>query len=89
MRIEIVAEKAQKKNATGTWLAYWETHAKKRAAKCTVLGCETPADTGAQVFKPSMGASTVYIIPLCAAHASKAKETLDVAESTVFVLANK
>jgi len=89
MRIENAPEKSRKKIATGTWLSYWETNAKKKATKCTVLGCETPADTGAQVFKPSMGASTIYIIPLCSEHANMAKVTLDVAESTVFVLANK
>lgn len=89
MRIENVPEKNQKKAASGTWLEYWETNAKKKATKCSVLGCETPADVGAQVFKPSMGMTAVYIVPLCSAHAVKAKEPFDVAESTIFVLAKK
>lgn len=88
MRIEIVPEKAQKKAATGTWLEFWEGHAKKKATKCSVIGCESPATVGAQVVKPSMG-SVTYIVPLCDVHSKKAKETMDVAESTVFVLAKK
>jgi len=89
MRIENVPEKAQKKVASGTWLEYWETNAKKKASKCSVIGCETPAAVGAQVFKPSMGMTAVYIVPLCTAHAGKVKEAFDVAESVVLVLANK
>lgn len=89
MRIENVAEKAQKKATTGTWLEYWETNAKKKASKCSVIGCETPAAVGAQVFKPSMGMTTVYIVPLCAAHAATVKEPFDVAESVTLVLAKK
>jgi hypothetical protein len=89
VRIENVVEKAQKKAATGTWLEYWETNAKKKASKCSVIGCETPADLGAQVFKPSMGMTTVYIVPLCTAHATKTKEAFDVAESVTLVLAKK
>jgi hypothetical protein len=89
MRIENVPEKAQKKAPTGTWMEHWETNAKKKASKCTVLGCETPAEVGAQVFKPSMGMTAVYIVPLCAVHAGKVKEAMDVAESTIFVLAKK
>jgi len=88
MRIEIVPEKAQKKAATGTWLEFWEGHAKKKATKCAVIGCETPAALGAQVVKPSMGPVT-FIVPLCAAHSEKTKEAMDVAESTIFVLAKK
>ena len=89
MRIENVVEKAQKKAVTGTWLEYWEVNAKKKASKCSVLGCETPAGVGAQVFKPSMGMTAVYIVPLCAVHSGKVKEAMDVAESTTFVLAKK
>lgn len=88
MRIEIVPEKAQKKATTGTWLEHWETNAKKKASKCSVIGCETPASLGAQVVKPSMGPVT-FIVPLCEVHAGRTKETMDVAESTVFVLAKK
>jgi hypothetical protein len=88
MRIEIIPAKAQKKAAAGTWLEYWETNAKKKASKCTVIGCETPADVGAQVSKPSMG-PVAFIVPLCSAHASQDKASFDVAESTVFVLAKK
>jgi hypothetical protein len=89
MRIEILPAKAQKKAAAATWLEFWEGHAKKKASKCSVIGCETPADLGAQVFKPSMGPTSVYIVPLCTAHASKEKEPLDVAESVTLVLASK
>lgn len=89
MRIENVPEKAQKKPATGTWLEYWEANAKKKATKCSVIGCETAADIGAQVFKPSMGPTSVYIVPLCQAHAAKVKEPFDVAESVTLVLAKK
>ncbi len=88
MRIEIVPDKAQKKAATGTWLEFWEGHAKKKATKCSVIGCETPAALGAQVVKPSMGPVT-FIVPLCAVHAQNNKEAMDVAESTVFILAKK
>lgn len=88
MRIENVPEKAQKKAATGTWLEFWELHAKKKASKCAVIGCETPAAVGAQVVKPSMGPVT-FIVPLCADHAAKGKESLEVAESTAFILAKK
>jgi len=88
MRIEIVPEKAQKKAATGTWLEYWEANAKKKSSKCSVIGCETPASLGAQVIKPSLGPVT-FIVPLCSVHAGKVKEAMDVAESTVFVLAKK
>ena len=88
MRIEIVPAKAQKKAATGTWLEFWEGHAKKKAAKCSVIGCENPATLGTQVVKPSVG-SVTFIVPLCAVHAENSKETMDVAESTVFVLAKK
>jgi len=87
MRIEIVPAKAQKKAATGTWLEYWEANAKKKATKCAVLGCETPAAVGAQVIKPSMG-PVPFIVPLCEAH-SQTAGSMDVAESTVFVLAKK
>ncbi len=89
MRIENVPEKAQKKAATGTWLEFWETNAKKKAAKCSAIGCETPSGVGAQVFKPSMGPTSVYIVPLCQAHASKVKEAFDIAESVSMVLAKK
>ena len=88
MRIENVPEKAQKKAASGTWLEYWETNAKKKASKCSVIGCETPASLGAQVIKPSMG-PVAFIVPLCGVHAGKVKEAMDVAESTIFVLAKK
>ena len=88
MRIEIVPEKAQKKAPTGTWLEFWETHAKKKATKCSVIGCETPAALGAQVVKPSMG-PVPFIVPLCVVHSEKMKEAMDVAESTIFVLAKK
>ena len=89
MRIENVPEKAQKKAAGGTWMEFWEGHAKKKATKCSVIGCETPADLGAQVFKPSFGMTTVYIVPLCKAHSEKVKEPMDVAESVTLVLAKK
>ncbi len=89
MRIENVPEKSQKKAPTGTWMEFWETNAKKKASKCSVIGCETPADLGAQVFKPSMGMTAVYIVPLCNAHAAKVKEPFDVAESVTLVLAKK
>lgn len=89
MRIENVPEKLQKKAATGTWMEFWETNAKKKAGKCSVIGCETPAALGAQVFKPSMGPTSVYIVPLCEAHAAKVKEPFDVAESVTLVLAKK
>ena len=88
MRIENVPEKSQKKAPSGTWLEHWELHAKKKATKCAVIGCETPAAVGAQVIKPSMG-PVPYIVPLCAVHAAKAKEAMEVAESTVFVLTKK
>lgn len=89
MRIENVPEKLQKKAATGTWMEFWETNAKKKASKCSAIGCETPAALGAQVFKPSMGPTSVYIVPLCEAHAAKVKEPFDVAESVTMVLAKK
>jgi len=87
VRIDNLLPKAQKKAPAGTWLEYWELNAKKKAAKCSVIGCPDAADTGAQVSKPSMG-PVAFIVPLCAAH-SQATQTLDVAESTVFVLAKK
>lgn len=89
MNIVTVAKSAQKKVNCNTWLEYWETHAHKKAAKCSVLGCDHPAEVGAQVYKPSLGQSVVHIVPLCAAHASEFQKPLEVAESTVLVLANK
>lgn len=88
MRIENVPVKAQKKAASGTWLEYWEVNAKKKAAKCAVIGCDTPAAVGGQVIKPSMG-PVPFIVPLCSAHADHTGSALEVAESTVFVLAKK
>jgi len=89
MRIENVPIKTQKKPSAGTWLEFWELHAKKTASKCSVIGCESRAEVGAQVFKPSMGPTSIYIVPLCAAHAATVKEPFDVAESVTLVLANK
>lgn len=89
MHIETVAKGAQKKVSCGTWLEYWETHARKKAGKCAVLGCDHQAAVGAQVIKPSVGMTVVYIVPLCQEHADAPKTPLDVLESTVLVLANK
>ncbi len=88
MRIENVPVKGQKKAASGTWLEFWEGHAKKKATKCSVIGCDTATVVGAQVVKPSMGPVT-FIVPLCTVHSEKVKEAMEVAESTVFVLASK
>lgn len=85
MRIEIVPEKIQKKAPSGTWLEFWETSAKKKASKCSVIGCASPADTGGQVIKPSMGPTATFVVPLCAEHAKKAGDQ-DVAESTYFAM---
>lgn len=88
MRIENVPPSAQKKVKCGTWLEYWESYAKKKAGKCAVIGCDQSAEVGAQVLKPAVGHVT-FIVPLCSSHAKAAKESMEVAESTVFVLANK
>jgi len=87
MRIETIPVKKQVKQGPAPWLEHWETHAKKKAGKCTVIGCDAPASVGAQVIKPSMG-PVAYIVPLCSAHAGQ-EGAMEVAESTVFVLAKK
>jgi hypothetical protein len=89
VRIENVPLKLQKKSSTGTWLEFWQVNAKKTASKCATLGCETPAEVGAQVFKPSFGPGSVYIVPLCSAHAAKEKEAFEIAESVPMILAKK
>jgi hypothetical protein len=86
MRIENLAAKLQKKPQKGTWLEHWEAGAKKPAAKCSTIGCETPAEVGAQVFKPSFGPGSVYIVPLCKVHAGKEKEAFEIAESVPMIL---
>ncbi len=88
MRVEILKSSEMKKCAKGTWFEYWEEHSAKKASKCTVIGCTTTSETGAQVIKPSMGKVT-FIVPMCSSHAGKNGETLDVMESTNFVLANQ
>ena len=88
MRIKIEAGAPKKECKCGSWLAHWEQSAKKKAAKCSVIGCATPAEIGSHVTKPSLG-PVAFIVPLCPEHAAKTGETLDVAESIVFVRANK
>jgi len=87
MRVEILKSSAMKKCAKGTWFEYWEGHSSKKALKCSVIGCPTASETGAQVIKPSMG-NVTFIVPMCSSHAGKNGETMDVMESTSFVLAN-
>jgi hypothetical protein len=89
MHIETVPKSALKKAACGSWLEYWENHAKRKPGKCAVLGCDRPAEVGAQIIKPSVGMSVVYIAALCSVHAEVPKTPLDVMESAPLVLANK
>ena len=88
MRVEILKSSAMKKSPTGTWFEYWERQSAKKASKCSVIGCATASEIGAQVIKPSVG-NVPFIIPMCSAHAGKNGETLEVMESTHFILANQ
>lgn len=53
----------------GSWLNHWEKCRKKRATKCSVLGCnETENLQGTHVISDMFIDNKSYIIPLCKAH---------------------
>jgi len=52
----------------GSWLKHWENYKNKKAAWCTVVGCNKEATDGSHVKKANSADASTYIAPMCHDH---------------------
>ena len=70
----------------GSWIQHWKNYSGIPALYCSEKSCLETDLVGAHVQQ--MSTNDWYIIPLCQKH-NKAKEDLEIVDSTVFVSANR
>jgi len=88
MKVKNINGTSDNKCVCGSWIKHWEKHSGRTALYCSEKSCLQSSElVGAHVQKTTSDMSW-YIIPLCQEH-NKSKIELEIADSTIFVSANR